>query len=181
MDQVDTGTVTEHGSEQAWRGKVGELSGAELDAFLGGGVLCRLAVLDEAGWPYVQPVWFAWDPAERIFWVVARQKSVWATYMQRDGRVALTIDESERPYRKVFVQGRAEVVEEPNVGGRWVGIAREMATRYLGPHGPDYIVPTLDKPRWLFKIVPVEMKTWQGVAWAKRYHEVEPVSQHDPA
>lgn len=173
MDMAETVSEGEGEGDQgqAWRGKVGELRGAELDEFLGGGVLCRLAVLNEAGWPYVQPVWFAWDPVERAFWVVARQKSIWATYMQRDGRVALTIDESERPYRKVFVQGRAEVVEEPNVGGRWVGIAREMATRYLGPHGPDYIVPTLDKPRWLFKIVPVEMKTWQGVAWAKRYHE----------
>lgn len=165
----ETATVSE--TSQAWRGKVGELSEEELDAFLGRGVLCRLAVLNEQGWPYVQPVWFAWDPAERVFWIVARKKSVWAAYMKRDGRVALTIDEEERPYRKVFVQGLAEVVEEPNTGGRWVEIAKEMATRYLGPHGPDYMIPTLDKPRWLFKIAPVEMKTWQGVAWAKRYNE----------
>jgi PPOX class probable F420-dependent enzyme len=164
-------TATERGANQSWRGTIGELSDEDLNAFLSRGILCRLAVLDDNGWPYVQPVWFAWDPAERVFWVVARKKSVWAEYMRRDGRVALTIDEEERPYRKVSLQGRAEVVEEPNVGGRWVAIAKEMATRYLGPHGPDYIVPTLDKPRWLFKIVPTEMKTWQGVEWAKRYRE----------
>jgi PPOX class probable F420-dependent enzyme len=164
-------TATERAPDESWRGKIGELSSDELDEFLGRGILGRLAVLDDNGWPYVQPVWFAWDPAERVFWVVARKKSVWAGYMQRDGRVALTIDEDERPLRKVTLQGRAEVVEEPNVGGRWVAIAKEMATRYLGPHGPDYIVPTLDKPRWLFKIVPTAMKTWQGVEWAKRYRE----------
>ena len=166
---VTESTAAETGQE--WRGKIGELAGAELDAFLARGVLGRLAVLDEKGWPYVQPVWFTWDPAEGVFWVVARQKSRWALHMQRDDRVSLCIDEDEKPLRKVFVQGRAEVVEEPNIGGRWVAIAKSMATRYLGPHGPDYIVPTLDKPRWLFKITPVEMKTWQGVAWAKRYSE----------
>jgi nitroimidazol reductase NimA-like FMN-containing flavoprotein (pyridoxamine 5'-phosphate oxidase superfamily) len=155
--------------DQSWRGKVGELSEEELNEFLARGILCRLAVLDDNGWPYVQPVWFAWDPNERVFWIVARKKSAWAGFMSRDARVSLTIDEDARPLRKVFVQGRAEVIEEPNVGGRWVEIAREMATRYLGPHGPDYIVPTLDKPRWLFKIVPTEMSTWQGVEWARRY------------
>lgn len=167
MDEVQSTAET----SQQWRGKIGELSQDELDAFLSRGVLCRLAVLNEQGWPYVQPVWFAWDPVERVFWIVARKKSVWAGHMQRDGRVALTIDEEEPPYRKVSVQGQAELIEEPNVGGRWVEIAKSMATRYLGPNGPAYIEPTLDKPRWLFKIVPVEMKTWQGVAWAKRYHE----------
>lgn len=164
-------SVLEGGTDQSWRGKIGELRGEELDAFLDRGLLCRLAVLDEKGWPYVQPVWFAWDPVEQVFWVVARKKSAWAAHMKQDGRVALSIDEEEKPYRKVSVQGQAEVVEEPNVGGRWVEIAKAMATRYLGPHGPDYIVPTLDKPRWLFRITPTDMKTWQGVAWAKKYSE----------
>ena len=164
-------SATVKGTDESWRGKIGEMSEQELNEFLSRGVLCRLAVLDEKGWPYVQPVWFAWDPDERVFWVVARKKSAWAQHMLRDNRVGLTIDEDAKPLRKVSVQGRAELVEEPNVGGRWVPIAREMATRYLGPHGPEYIVPTLDKPRWLFKIVPTEMTTWQGVEWAKRYKE----------
>lgn len=167
MDQ----SSTESRTDQSWRGKIGEMSEQELNAFLARGVLCRLAVLDEKGWPYVQPVWFQWDQEEGVFWIVARKKSAWAQHMLRDERVALTIDEDEKPLRKVSVQGRAELVEEPNVGGRWVPIAREMATRYLGPHGPDYITPTLDKPRWLFRIVPTEMTTWQGVEWAKRYKD----------
>jgi PPOX class probable F420-dependent enzyme len=163
--------VMEKRPNQTWRGKIGELSETELDTFLSGNVLCRLAVLDERGWPYVQPVWFAWDSAERVFWIIARERSAWAQHMVRDNRVALTIDESEKPLRKVTVQGRAEVIEEPNICGRWVAIAKEMATRYLGPHGPEYMTPTLDKPRWLFRIVPDEMTTWQGVEWAKRYKD----------
>lgn len=154
---------------EEWRGEIGTIERDELDAFLAEGVVCRLAVLDEQGWPYVVPAWFEWDPAEEIFWIVPREKSAWARYMARDPRVALTIDTPTPPYRKVSAQGRAEVVEEPNIGGRWVEIANRMSTRYLGEHGPDYLVPTLDQPRWLFRIRPTRLVTWQGVDWHPRY------------
>ena len=55
------------------------------------------------------------------------------------------------------------------MGGEWVGVAEQMATRYLGPNGPDYIVPTLHQPRWLIKVVPDTVKTWEGVGWSKKY------------
>jgi len=143
----------------------------EMDAFLGGDTLCRLAVLDENGWPYVQPVWHQWDPDAGIFWIIARKRSAWAEYMAKDKRVALTIDGEARPYRKVALQGIAEVIEEPNVGGNWVEIAKLMSTRYLGEHGPDYLVPTLDKARWLFKVTPTKLLTWQGVDWHQKYKD----------
>jgi nitroimidazol reductase NimA-like FMN-containing flavoprotein (pyridoxamine 5'-phosphate oxidase superfamily) len=156
---------------EGWRGKIGLMSDAERDEFLAGNTLARLAVLDENGWPYVQPVWYQWDPAEGIFWIIARKKSAWAPMMQNNSKVAITIDGEERPYKKVTVQGTAEVVEEPNIGGQWVEIARQMSYRYLGEHGPDYLVPTLDKPRWLFKITPTVLTTWQGVDWHPKYKE----------
>lgn len=158
-------------NSEAWRGKIGVMSDDERDAFLAGDTLARLAVLDDEGWPYVQPVWYQWDPADGVFWVIARKKSAWAGYMRRNPRVALTIDGATSPYPKVTVQGTAEVVEEPNVGGRWVEIAKQMAVRYLGEHGPDYLVPTLDKPRWLFKVTPRTLVTWQGVDWHPRYKD----------
>ncbi len=154
---------------ESWRGKIGKLDGADLDAFLSQGIVARVATLDEQGWPYVVPAWFEWEPNEGIFWLIARKKSAWATHMQNDARVALSIDDEGAPYRKLQLQGRAEIVEEPNVGGAWVEIANRMAVRYLGEHGPDYLVPTLDKPRWLIKIVPERVQTWQGVDWAPKY------------
>jgi len=164
-------TTTEEAKDESWRGKVGLMSDEERDEFLAGNTLARLAVLDENGWPYVQPVWYQWDPTEGIFWIIARKKSAWAKFMQNDERVAITIDGETKPYKKVFVQGKAEVVEEPNIGGQWVEISKLMATRYLGEHGPDYIVPTLDKARWLFKITPTVLNTWQGVEWHPKYKE----------
>ncbi|MEA2524119.1 MAG: hypothetical protein QOF73_1346, partial [Thermomicrobiales bacterium] len=129
-----TAAATDERAEEtsaSWRGKIGLMDQREMDEFLAGNNLARLAVLDERGWPYVQPVWYQWEPVEGVFWIVARKKSAWAAYMQRDGRVALTIDGETRPYRKVALQGTAEMIEEPNVGGQWVEIAKLMATRYL--------------------------------------------------
>ena len=40
-------------------------------------------------------------------------------------------------------------------------------------HGPDYLVPTLNEPRWLLFVEPLETKTWQGVGWAKKYKHYE--------
>jgi general stress protein 26 len=167
----DSATKDATAEKESWRGKVGFMTEEERDEFLAGTTLGRLAVLDDNGWPYVQPVWYQWEPTEGVFWIIARKKSAWAAFMKNDGRVAITIDGETKPYKKVFVQGRAEVVEEPNVGGQWVEISKQMATRYLGVHGPDYIVPTLDEARWLFKIVPELLTTWQGVEWHPKYKE----------
>ncbi len=155
---------------EEWRGKVGKMDQGEMEAFLAQGIVGRLGCLDAEGWPYVVPTWFQY--AEDGFYIIPRERSAWAPYLKRDGRVSLAIDEPAAPYRKVLVKGRAELVEEPNVGGRWVEIANTMSYRYLGEHGPDYLVPTLNEPRWLFFVRPVRVTTWQGVDWAKRYkHE----------
>jgi nitroimidazol reductase NimA-like FMN-containing flavoprotein (pyridoxamine 5'-phosphate oxidase superfamily) len=127
-----------------WRGTIGQIDRDEMDEMLSQGIVCHLAVLDDAGWPYVVPVWFEWDRDAGVFWIIPRKKSAWAAFMAREPRVAYTNDTPEPPYRKVAAQGVAEVIEEPNIGGRWVEIARRMSVRYLGPHGPDYLEPTLD-------------------------------------
>ena len=160
-------TDTDVDTDQTWRGKVGKLDEVEMAAFLAGGLVARLGCLDAEAWPYVVPTWYQF--ADGGFWIIPRQRSAWAAYLERDGRVSLSIDEPAAPYRKVLVKGTAELVERPNVGGRWVTIANEMSYRYLGPHGPDYLVPTLNEPRWLFFVRPVTVTTWQGVDWAKKY------------
>ncbi|GGL33497.1 pyridoxamine 5'-phosphate oxidase family protein [Phycicoccus endophyticus] len=152
--------------DQSWRGKIGALRGGELDGFLAEGVIARLACLDGDGWPYVVPCWHEWDGSS--FWVVPRRKSAWARFLADDERCALTVDE-DGGQRKVSARCRAHLVEEPNVGGAWVPIAERMSLRYLGENGPKYLEPTLDKQRWLFRLEPVSMQTWQGVEWAEKY------------
>jgi hypothetical protein len=68
------------------------------------------------------------------------------------------------------VRGQAEVVETPNVGGQWVAVAERLAARYLGPQGgAQYLVPTLDRPRWLIRVRPEQVTTWSGGGWHPRY------------
>jgi nitroimidazol reductase NimA-like FMN-containing flavoprotein (pyridoxamine 5'-phosphate oxidase superfamily) len=142
------------------------MDAGEVEAFLAKGIVMRLACLDDDGAPYCVPCWFEWR--DGCFWVVPRQRSKWAGYLQRNASCAFTVDVPET-LEKVIGNGTAEVVEEPNVGGAWVAVANRMAARYLGDRGPEYLEPTLHQPRWLLKITPTTMQTWQGVGWARRY------------
>ena len=160
--------MTSSASSESWRGKVGQLDREELDSFLAEGRIARLACIDDEGWPYVVPCWQEWDGEG--FWVIPRKKSAWAGYLRQEPRCAITVDE-DGTLRKVIAQCTAKLVEEPNVGGRWVPIAERMSLRYLGENGPKYLEPTLDKPRWLFYLEPHRLWTWQGVDWARRYKE----------
>lgn len=142
------------------------MSQAEVEGFLAGDPLCRLGCLDEEGWPYVVPVWYR--SKDGGFYIIPRAGSAWARYIKREPRVFLCIDVWEG-MRKVMVKGRAEVLEEPNVGGKWVAIATDMLRRYLGEHGPEYLEPALTEPRWLRFVRPDKTTTCQGVDWAVRY------------
>ncbi|MFN8187658.1 MAG: pyridoxamine 5'-phosphate oxidase family protein [Gaiellales bacterium] len=153
-------------TQQEWRGKVGRMSPDQMETFLAGGHVMRLAYLDETGHPGVVPVWYEWS--EGRFWVIPRARSAWAAHLERDGRVGFVVDVADT-LEKVIGKGTAELIETPNTGGRWVEIATRMSVRYLGPNGPRYLEPTLGQPRWLFAITPAEIQTWQGVAWARRY------------
>jgi nitroimidazol reductase NimA-like FMN-containing flavoprotein (pyridoxamine 5'-phosphate oxidase superfamily) len=144
------------------------MSAEERAAFLAKGVICRLACLDDEHHPYVVPVWFEY--ADGGFYIIPRARSAWAAYLQRDGRVSLCIDAPpEDPGARVLVKGFAEVIETPNVRGRWVAIAHDMAIRYMGTEeGPRYLETTLAEPRWLFFVRPQRMTDWVG-GWAAKY------------
>ena len=159
-----------------FRGDLGGLTEQEFELFLSGNSLARLAVLTSDGRPYVVPVWYQWDGS--AMWFVGRQRAEWCKMVQADGRVSCVIDsEHSEPDEsgksmeipKVMMQGNAEIIEEPNVGGKWVDVAKEMSYRYLGPNGPEYLTGTIDQPRWLIKMTPTKVRSWKGVGWAKKY------------
>ncbi len=112
----------------------------ELNDFLSGPVICRLGTLDDEGWPYVIPVWT--QHADGGFYLVPRERSRWVRHLQHDGRCSLCLDVFEE-HRRVLVKGRAVIQEEPNTGGAWVSILKEMAERYWGERGLRYWQQTL--------------------------------------
>lgn len=149
-----------------WRGKVGGMNDEEMERFLQQGVPMRLACLQSDGRPYVTVCWHEWR--DGYFWVVPRERSEWAQHLKNDPRASFVVD-IDSTLQKVWGEGLAELVEEPNIGGQWVAVAERMSLRYLGENGPTYLVSTLNQPRWLFRINPTKIKTWQGVGWARRY------------
>jgi nitroimidazol reductase NimA-like FMN-containing flavoprotein (pyridoxamine 5'-phosphate oxidase superfamily) len=154
-------------NKEEWRGKIGKLTEEEMNAFLAGNPFCRLGCIDADGWPYVVPCWFEYSDGG--YYIIPRERSAWARYIQRNPKVFLCIDDSTVYNVRVLVKGEATVLEEPNVGGKWVEIARRMSVRYLGEHGPDYLEPTMVEPRWLLFVKPLKTMTWQGVQWPERY------------
>jgi len=153
-------------SDDGWRGKVGGMSDEERERFLAKGKTMRLACLNPDGTPYITVCWHDWH--DGYFWLVPRKRSHWAELLKADGRLSFVVDD-DKTMEKVTGTGVAEVVEEPNIGGAWVGVANRMSVRYLGENGPTYLIPTLNQPRWLFRFKPAKVKTWQGVGWARRY------------
>ncbi len=153
-------------ADTTWRGKLGRMADDEREAFLAQGRVMRIACLQPNGSPYITVCWHDWH--DGYFWLVPRQRSHWAQLLENDGRLSFVIDD-EKSMEKVIGEGVAELVEKANVGGVWVEVATRMALRYLGPDGPTYLTPTLNQPRWLFRFKPFNVKTWQGVGWAKRY------------
>jgi hypothetical protein len=142
------------------------MTAEEVDTFLSQPLVAHLACHDADGWPYVVPTWFEWDGAG--FWIIPRRRSAWAEYLRADPRAGLAIDDPATGGR-VVCQGTAELVEEPNVGGRWVAIGQRMAVRYRGEAGRAYLQATLDQPRWLFSLRPKALVTWNGAGWHERY------------
>ncbi len=153
-----------------WMGKNGKLTPAEIKEFLAQPMVARIATIDENGMPYVTPVWQEWDG--EAFWIVPRERSAWVAHIKKNPNVGISCAQDSGTYRRITAQGRAEIVFGPApMHGQCLDVANRMALRFLGERGPEYLAPTYDRPRYLIKIVPTKMLTWDGIEWARKYTE----------
>jgi nitroimidazol reductase NimA-like FMN-containing flavoprotein (pyridoxamine 5'-phosphate oxidase superfamily) len=151
-----------------WMGKMRGLTPEEIKTFLAGPVVARVATIDEDGLPYITPVWQEWDGT--AMWIVPRERSAWIRHIQQEAHVAVSCALDSTPYTRVLMRGVAEIASGPEpMQGHCLEVANRMAVRYLGEHGPDYLVPTYDRPRYLIRFTPAKIISWEGVEWAERY------------
>ncbi|MEM9622222.1 MAG: pyridoxamine 5'-phosphate oxidase family protein [Pseudomonadota bacterium] len=156
------------------------LTNKERDEFLAEpGVLMRIAVVREDGRPLVTPIWFLYE--DEAIYFTPRDKSEWFACLRRDPRVALCIDEQPLPYRKVLVEGEAELVHDVGEDDVWRDRYRRIAGRYVDPEGAEaYVQNTIDQPRGLFRLPlsTADVSTWRmplpdedgmGI-WHSRYY-----------
>ena len=152
-----------------WMGKMRGLSPEEIKEFLAGPVVARVATIDDSGLPYITPVWEEWDG--EAMWIIPREKSAWVQHIKQNPNVAISCAMDSGTYARVLMRGKAEIHSGPEpMEGKCLEIGNRMAVRYLGERGPEYLVPTLERPRYLIKFVPDQIISWEGVEWAEKYH-----------
>lgn len=143
------------------------------------GHLLRVASVDADGMPRNVPIWYIVHDGRIVF--TPRVHSVFLANLLRDPRVGLTIDEEALPYRKVTVQGTAELLYAPGADDEWRDLYRVIAKRYVPEEGAEaYVRNTIDQPRALLGVSldrPSKVLSWRmpvagenptGI-WARRY------------
>ena len=153
----------------------------ERDAFLQErGHIARIATLQEDGSPSAVPVWFVYEEGKII--ITPRKYSAFWANIQRDPRVAITIDEEQGVYRKVLVEGKADVLHPLGHDDEWRDIYRRITLRYVDAESGDYyLTETHDQPRALIGLrlesakvmtwrMPGENEPFSGI-WATRFYE----------
>lgn len=165
-----------------------KLTREEREAFLAERkVVMRIAVVRPDGSPLVTPLWFL--HRDGAIWFTPRERAEWFTCLRNDPRAALCIDEQPLPYRKVMVEGQAELVHDIGEDDAWRDLYRDIARRYVPAHDADaYVDNTINEQRGLFRMVLAESKvrSWrlpvgddpaEGI-WHQRYYQ-DPEIQFD--
>jgi hypothetical protein len=139
------------------------MTDAERDDFLNQpGILCRIATIQADGGPHVTPIWYLYEEG-KVF-LTPRLESAWRRHIERDPRVALTIDDQDGPYRKVVIEGLAQLEYGPGDDDAWRDLYRRIARRYVAPEGAEhYIQSTIDQPRALLSVslAGSKVRTWR--------------------
>ena len=152
----------------------------ELTTFLDErGHLLRLGTNGTDGIPRVVPIWFI--HRDGAIWFTPRAKSAWLADLRADPAVCATIDESDRPMRKLVARGRAVMTHDLGEDDDWRDLYREIACRYTPPEFADaYITDTIDEARalWKLDLADADTTTWRMpvdgenplAVWGRQYY-----------
>ena len=139
---------------------MGTMSDAERDAFMAERRVAVLAIArDEAG-PLCAPVWYR-RRDDGAFEIAMADASMKARRLRAAGRATLCVQDEDRPYRYVTVEGPVTLrVMDP--GERHATI-EDIASRYLGARagagyaaafpGHDEALVTLTPERWRTEVL----------------------------
>lgn len=94
------------------RGRSIAMDTSEINAFLQGERVCRVATISADGSPHVSPLWFVWDDA--ALWLNSTVRSQRWQDIGRDPRVSVVVDAGEEfnELRGVELRGEVAVASE---------------------------------------------------------------------
>ena len=119
-----------------------------------------LATVRPDGRPHVAPVWFTLDGDDLLF--NTGENTVKGANLQRDGRVALMVDDEEPPFAFVSIEGDVSLSDDLDTMRYW---ATRIAARYMGEgqaraYGKRNAVPG----ELLVRVRPTKIVAVKGVA-----------------
>ena len=160
--------MTEEGKYPDWMGKMRGLTAEEIKEFLDGAVVARIATVDSDGFPYITSLWQEWDG--EAMYIIPRAKALFIKHLLTNPNVTLSCALDSGTCTRVLMRGKAEILSGPAImEGKCLEIATRMSVRYFGPRGPEYLQGSLDRPRYLIRVVPTKITSWDGVEWHPKY------------
>jgi PPOX class probable F420-dependent enzyme len=131
----------------------------EVAAFVAGSRTCTMATLGPTGTPHLVAMWFAVVDGE--VWFETKAKSQKVQNLRRDPRVTVLCEDGQTydALRGVAIEGRAEIVDDPDALWR-VGVS--MFERYTGPYSDEAqpIVEAMLNNRVAVRVVPERVRSW---------------------
>ena len=142
-------------------------------------ILMRIACVRADGSPLITPIWFIYQ--NNAIYFTPRAQSEWFACLKHEKRIGLCIDEQDLPYRKVIIEGRAELLYDLGEDHEWRDLYRRIAGRYIPTEAADaYVQNTIDQERalWRVTLANSSVKSWRmpldnepanGI-WHQRYY-----------
>lgn len=113
-----------------------------------------LSTMGRTGGPVTSAVWFGLHEGQVIISTPAERPK--AKNVRADARVSFIVDTKVRPYRGVAIEGRADVVEDPETA-----LMAAIARRYVGDELPLSMIQRIAAgDRVVLRITPRRVRPW---------------------
>lgn len=135
------------------------MSETEITEFLERSRIMTLASLGKNGTPHLTAMWYGLVDGE--IWFETKGKSQKAVNLRRDPRVTVLVEAGDTydQLRGVSIEGRAEIVEDPEALFK-VGVS--VWERYTGPYTEEVrpMVEAMLNKRVAIRVVPERVRSW---------------------
>ena len=135
------------------------MTDSEIAEFVNRSRIATLATVAADGRAHLVAMWYAVIDGE--IWFETKSKSQKAVNLRRDDRVTVLIEDGQTydTLRGISIEGRAEIVEDPDA---MFAVGVSVWERYTGPYTDD-LRPAIDQllhKRVVVRIVPERIRSW---------------------
>ncbi|MEU2038302.1 pyridoxamine 5'-phosphate oxidase family protein [Nocardia niwae] len=135
------------------------MSDTEITEFLQRSRIATLATIGPKGTPHLIAMWYALIDGE--IWFETKAKSQKAVNLRRDPRVTCMVEAGDTydQLRGVSIEGRAEIVEDPE---KLFAVGVSVWERYTGPYSEEVrpMVEAMLHKRVAVRVVPERTRSW---------------------